>query len=182
MGKTIIEKILAKAVGRSEVSPGEYVQFDAARIDHPFVITGTDMAEHFDKWKNQGWKFFDTKKIIFAPEHCGSWTRVGSPTTNRENHRRNKEWLMQLRVHEKNILELGRIGNCHHLAIEKTLALPGSIYFSAITDGHAITVGGVGCFGSCLSASSSSFLRSGWTWFRVPESIKFNIKGKFLLA
>ena len=178
MGKTIIEKILAKAVGKSEVSPGEYVQFDAARIDHPFVITGTDMAEHFGKWKNQGWNFFDPNKIIFAPEHCGTWTRVGSATTNRENHRRNKEWLKQLGVPEKNILELGRIGNCHHLAIEKALALPGSVYFSAMTDGHAITVGGVGCFGSCLSASAPSFLRSGWTWFRVPESIKFNITGK----
>ena len=178
MGKTIIEKILAKAVGKSEVSPGEYVQFDAARIDHPFVITGTDMAEHFGKWKSQGWEFFDVNKIIFAPEHCGSWTRVGSVTTNRENHHRNVEWLKELGVPEKNILELGRIGNCHHLAIEKTLALPGSVYFSAITDGHAITVGGVGCFGSCLSASSPAFLRSGWSWFRIPESIKFNIKGK----
>ena len=44
MGKTIVEKILAKAVGKPEVSPGEYVQFNASRIDHPFVVVGTDMA------------------------------------------------------------------------------------------------------------------------------------------
>jgi len=50
LGKTIVEKILAKAVGKSEVSPGEYVQFSAARIDHPFVISGTDMWEIFDGW------------------------------------------------------------------------------------------------------------------------------------
>jgi len=47
-----------------------------------------------------------------------------------------------------------------------------------MTDGHAITAGGVGCFGSCLSAEASAFLRTGKTWFRVPESIKFNITGK----
>ena len=105
-------------------------------------------------------------------------TRVGSATTNRENHRRNTEWLKALGVADENILELGRIGNCHHLAVEKALALPGSVYFSAMTDGHAITVGGVGCFGSCMSASAPAFLRTGWTWFRVPESIKFNITGK----
>jgi homoaconitase/3-isopropylmalate dehydratase large subunit len=178
LGKTIIEKILAKAVGKSEVTPGEYVQFSASRIDHPFILTGTDMSERFGKWKSQDWTLFDPGKIIFAPEHCGSYTRVGSTTTNRENHRRNSNWLKQLGVADENILELGRIGNCHHLAVEKALALPGSVYFSAMTDGHAITVGGVGCFGSCMSASAPAFLRTGWTWFRVPESIKFNITGK----
>ncbi|HJX36084.1 MAG TPA: hypothetical protein VJ280_03900, partial [Dehalococcoidales bacterium] len=137
MGKTIIEKILAKAVGKSEVSPGEYVQFSASRIDHPFILTGTDMSERFGKWKSQDWTLFDPGKIIFAPEHCGSYTRVGSATTNRENHHRNSNWLKQLGVADENILELGRIGNCHHLAVEKALALPGSVYFSAMTDGHA---------------------------------------------
>jgi len=174
LGKTIVEKILARAVGKSEVSPGEYVQFSASRIDHPFVIVGTDMGPRLVGRS----KPFDTNKIVFAPEHCGSYTRVGSATTNRESHRLNIEWARQMMVPEKNILELGRVGNCHHLAIEKALALPGSVYFSAMIDGHAITAGGVGCFGSCMSASAAAFLRTGWTWFRVPESIKFNITGK----
>ena len=174
MGKTIVEKILAKAVGKPNVSPGEYVQFTASRIDHPFVVTGTDMGARFVGRS----KPFDPNKIVFAPDHCGSYTRVGSPITNREAHRVNSEWARQMMVPEENIFELGRCGNVHHLAIEKALALPGSVYFSALTDGHAITAGGVGCFGSCLSASAGAFLRSGWTWFRVPESIKFNITGK----
>lgn len=174
MGKTIVEKILAKAVGKSNVSPGEYVQFTGSRIDHPFVITGTDMGARFPGRA----KPFDPTKIVFAPDHCGSYTRVGSTITNREANRVNSEWARQMKVPEENIYELGRCGNVHHLAIEKALALPGSVYFSALTDGHAITAGGVGCFGSCLSASASAFLRSGWTWFRVPESIKFNITGK----
>jgi homoaconitase/3-isopropylmalate dehydratase large subunit len=178
LGKTIVEKILAKAVGKSEVSPGEYVQFSAARIDHPFVISGTDMWEIFDGWKSRGWKLFDPNKIVLAPDHLGSYTRVGSAMTNRENHRINSEKARALGVPEKNILDLGRCGGCHHIAVEKAIALPGSVYFSAMIDGHAITVGGVGCFGSCMSASAPAFLRTGWTWFRVPESIKFNITGK----
>ncbi len=88
----------------------------------------------------------------------------------------NSEWARQHGVPEKNILDLGRIGNKHHLAIEKAVALPGSFYFS--TDAHSMTVGGVGCFGNCVSVENSAFLRYGWTWFRVPESIKFNITGK----
>ena len=69
MGKTIVEKILAKAVGKP-VSPGEYVQFDANRIDHPFVLVGSDMHTRFGRWKSQGWKLFDPNKIILAPDHC----------------------------------------------------------------------------------------------------------------
>ena len=174
MGKTIVEKILAKAVGKKEVSPNEYIQFTAARIDHPFVIVGTDMAPRLVGQS----RLFDPSKILFAPDHCGSYTRVGSPNTNREDHRLNSEWARKLGVPEENILELGRCGNIHHIAIEKAVALPGSVYFSAMADGHAITAGGVGCFGSTMSASAADFLRSGWTWFRVPESIKFNITGK----
>jgi len=174
LGKTIVEKILAKAVGKREVSPGEYVQFSASRIDHPFVVVGTDMGPRLVGLA----KPFDPKKIVFVPDHCGSYTLVGSPTTNRENQRLNSEWARQMEVPEEHILELGRGGNIHHIAIEKAVALPGSVYFSAMTDGHAITVGGVGCFGSTMSASDRAFLRSGWTWFCVPESIKFNITGK----
>lgn len=183
MGKTIVEKILAKAAGKPEVSPGEYVQVTATR----YVLVGTDvMAMLPDLFKRYGWnKLFDPEKTVFAPEHCGSYTRVsigpsffGPYNSNRENHRINSEWARQMGVPEKNILELGRIGNCHHLAVEKAWALPGDVFLLGPTDGHAITLGGVGCFASCLSAASAAFLRTGWTWFRVPKSIKFNITGK----
>ena len=174
MGKTIIEKIMAKAIGEAEVSPGQYIQFRGSKIDHPFVIAGTDMGPRL---VGRGAPF-DINKIIFAPDHCGSYTRVGSATTNRENQRANIEWARGMGVPEEHILELGRCGNIHHIAVEKAVALPGSVYFSAMTDGHAITVGGVGCYGSTMSAADKAFLRSGWTWFRVPESVKINVTGK----
>jgi 3-isopropylmalate/(R)-2-methylmalate dehydratase large subunit len=178
MGKTIVEKILAKAAGKPEVSPGEYVQVTATN----YVLVGTDMARILPaRFKSYGWnKLFDPKKTIFAPDHCGSYTRltVDLSATNRELHRINSEFARQMQVPEKNILELGRVGNCHHLALENAYALPGTVYFTAMTDGHAITLGGVGCFSSCLSEGAVAFLRSGWTWFRVPKSIKFNITGK----
>lgn len=180
MGKTIVEKILAKAAGKGEVSPGEYVQVTTTN----YVMVGTDMAASLPPaFKARGWdKLFDPKKTIFAPEHCGSYTRLqvgpsGTVGTNREFHRINSEWAREMGVPEENILELGRIGNCHHLSIEKGYALPGDVYLS-LPNGHTITVGGVGCFGSCLSAGGMAFLRSGMTWFRVPESIKFNITGE----
>ena len=176
MGKTIVEKILAKAAGKTGVSPGEYVEVSKTAR---FVLMGSDMGPRIpEELRELGWdKLWDPTKVIVAPEHCGSYTRVGSAVSNRESHRIISEWARQMGVPEENILELGRIGNCHHLAVEMGWALPGSVYLSG-PDGHTITVGGVGCFGSCLSAGTAAFMRSGWTWFRVPESIKFNLTGK----
>ena len=176
MGKTIVEKILAKAAEKDEVSPGDYVKVGKTVR---FVLMGTDSTPKVGPaFKRLGWnKLWDPTKLMVAPDHCGAYTRVGSITTNREAHRMNSEWAKSMGVPEENIMDLGRVGNCHHLAVEKGWALPGSVYLSG-PDGHTITVGGVGCFGSCLSASANFFMRFGWTWFRVPESIKFNITGK----
>jgi len=73
--KQLLKRLWQRLSEKSEVSPGEYVQFSASNIDHPFILTGTDMSERFGKWKSQDWTLFDPGKIIFAPEHCGSYTR-----------------------------------------------------------------------------------------------------------
>ena len=177
MGKTIVEKILAKASGKKEVSPGEYVE---VHINTAVQVSsdggGTPMPDTFKKF---GWdKLWDPTKVMIVPDHCGSYTPIdyGATNNNRENHRRNSEWARKMGVPEENIMDLGRVGNCHHLSVEEGWALPGSVYLHA--DTHSMTVGGVGCFGPCETAAMAALLRTGKTWFRVPESIKFNITGK----
>ena len=176
MGKTIVEKILAKAVGKPGVSPGEYVKLG---IKDTFIIIGSDcdMPRSMGDFKRLGWdKMWDPTKVMIVPDHCGSYTRPGDKNTNREAHRITSEWARSLGVPEENILELGRVGTCHHLPIERGWALPGGVYLN--TDTHCPTAGGVGCLGINLSAAETFFLRAGWMWFRVPKSIKFNITGK----
>ena len=175
MGKTIVEKIMARAVGKTEVSPGEYVKLG---IKDTFIQVGSDVgARTIDAFANLNWdKLWDPTKVIIAPEHHGSYTAPADKISNRESHRINSEWARKMGVPEENILELGRIGICHHIAIEKAWALPGGAYIHV--DTHCPTVGGVGCFGVNLSSAETFFLRSGWMWFRVPNSIKFNITGK----
>jgi hypothetical protein len=41
MGKTIVEKIMAKAAGKPEVSPGEYLKFG---IKDTFIQVGSDIG------------------------------------------------------------------------------------------------------------------------------------------
>jgi 3-isopropylmalate/(R)-2-methylmalate dehydratase large subunit len=175
LGKTIVEKIMAKAAGKQEVFPGEYLKFG---IKDTFIQVGSDVGPRtIEAFAKLGWdRLWDPTKVIIAPEHCGSYSRARDKVTNRESHRLNSEWARKMGVPEENILELGRIGNCHHIAIEKAWALPGGVYLH--TDTHCPTVGGVGCFGVNLSAAETSFLRTGWMWFRVPKSIKFNLTGK----
>jgi 3-isopropylmalate/(R)-2-methylmalate dehydratase large subunit len=174
MGKTIVEKIIAKKVGVPEVKPGEYVKFGIDTV----IQVGSDIgALNANEYKHLGWdKLFDPKKVMIAPEHCGSWSRPQDSITNRESHRQTVEWAKSLGVPDENILELGRVGTCHHIPIEMAWALPGGVYLHI--DTHCPTVGGVGCLGINLSAAETSFLRLGWMWFRVPKSIKFEISGK----
>ena len=176
MGKTIVEKILAKAVGRQDISPGEYIKLG---IKDTYIQIGSDCDKPraVADFERLGWdKLWDPTKVMIVPDHCGSWTRPGDKNTNREAHRLTGEWARKMGVPEENILELGRVGNCHQLALDNAWALPGAVYLN--TDTHCPMVGGVGCFGVNLSASETFFLRSGWMWFRVPKSIKFNISGK----
>jgi len=105
-----------------------------------------------------------------------SWSRPQDSITNRESHRQTVEWAKSLGVPDENILELGRVGTCHHIPIEMAWHCLAGVYLHI--DTHCPTVGGVGCLGINLSAAETSFLRLGWMWFRVPKSIKFEISGK----
>ncbi len=175
MGKTIAEKILAKAAGKPEVSPGEYIQ---ARNTSRYVFMTSDLGTgHIEAFKRLGWdKIWDPEKVLVAPEHAGGWWRPIDKISQRESHRRNSEWARKMGVPEENVLELGRIGIGHHMSVEDAWALPGSFYLCG--DNHTITVGGVGAFGFAPSASANFIMRFGWIWLRVPGSVKFVIKGK----
>ena len=75
MGKTIVEKILAKAAEKSGVSPGEYVKVgNTVR----FVLMGTDSTPKVGPaFKRLGWnKLWDPTKVMVAPDHCGAYTRL----------------------------------------------------------------------------------------------------------
>jgi len=83
MGKTIVEKIIARKVGVPEVKPGEYVKFGIDTV----IQVGSDIgALNANEYKNLGWdKLFDPSKVMIAPEHCGSWSRPQDSITNRES-------------------------------------------------------------------------------------------------
>ena len=95
---------------------------------------------------------------------------IGKPTASPS------EWARKMGVPEENILELGRVGNCHQIAVEKGWALPGA--YISWSDTHS---DGWWCrlfWEFPFRRQETFFLRFGWIWFRVPKSIKINITGK----
>lgn len=171
----MLKKSWPKQPDNQKYPPGDYVQVrNTSRSVFMTSDLGVNMPAAF---KKRGWdKIWDPQKALVAPEHAGAWWRPIDKVSQRESHRQNAEWARQMGVPEENILDLGRIGIDHHMSVEGAWVTPGSFYLCG--DNHTISVGGVGAFGFAPSASNNFIMRFGWTWLRVPGSVKFIIKGK----
>jgi len=167
MGKTITEKILAKAGGRKEVSPGDYV-FLTSPCPVPGIGRGGPPIEAM------GAKFFDPNMAIVMDDHAGDGG-FGLVSETEEMRARMLKRAKMLGVPRENIFINKGIG--HLLAAEHCWALPGTVYLS-ITNGHSTTMGGIGALALTLSYESTAYMILGRTWLRVPESIKMVINGK----
>lgn len=170
MGKTITEKILAKAAGKEEVAPGEIVY----GVSAPYVLLGIDLgAGRLPRFfKELGVKPFDPKRIVLVADHCGdSRTRQMA-----EGIAATVRWAKEVGVPMENIHDLGRQGNRHQIAVDYGYALPGELYFTS--DGHTVELGAMGAYAVGLSNEINAYAARGWTWFKVPESVKVNITGR----
>jgi len=70
------------------------------------------------------------------------------------------------------------VGVCHQVMIEEGLVAPGQIAIG--TDSHATAYGAVGCFGAGVGSRDMALaMATGQNWFRVPETIRVNLHGRF---
>ncbi|MFC1962028.1 aconitase family protein [Chloroflexota bacterium] len=169
MGKTITEKILARASGRAEVSPGEYLEVSSHR---PVTLTfflgrGPDQMEEMGISK-----VFNPELVNVVDGHHG----VTASQQAGEVRRRMERWAKRAGIPEKNIYHQGRAGIEHILAGEKCWALPGDCFFQGV-NGHTATLGALGAFAVTVSYGTAAYLITGKTWVKVPESVKFHITG-----
>jgi homoaconitase/3-isopropylmalate dehydratase large subunit len=165
MGKTIAEKIRARASGKEEVIPGEYVF-----LTSPCPVPGIGRGKEF--YKDAPY-LFDPTKAIVMDDHMGAsgWNAFAT-----ENSRAAMgKWAKQLGIPRENIFINKGIG--HVISGERCWPLPGTVYLS-ITNGHSTTLGGLGALALTLSMEAMAYMVLGRTWLRVPESIKFNLSGK----
>ncbi len=166
MGMTMAEKVLARASGRREVKPGEYV---TAKVDQ--VMSQEAFAEVYRVLKEEGVeRVWDPNKIAILLDHY-----VPAPTiAHAEVHKLIREGVKKLGIESWYDM---RAGICHQIMGEKGHIIPGELILG--TDSHSTTYGAFGAAGSGIGVSEMAYvLATGELWMRVPSTIKFIIQGE----
>jgi 3-isopropylmalate/(R)-2-methylmalate dehydratase large subunit len=161
MGRTMSEKILAKAAGISEAKAGDivWVNVDKAMMDD-ILGPRVEIAEQMKKLRDKVW---DADRVIVISDHY-------TPPANAAQAqivKFTRDWAKEHGI--KNYYEF--VGPCHQIMIETGNVLPGTVVLG--TDSHTCTGGAMGAFASGVgSIEMLGILITGKTWLRVPETIK----------
>ncbi|NYT00757.1 MAG: 3-isopropylmalate dehydratase large subunit, partial [Methanocellales archaeon] len=167
-GQTISEKIFSRAVGGA-VKAGE---FAFANVDRAMVndITGLLAVESFRQIvsdsKNGVW---DPRRIAIIFDHQAPADSLDAA---------NNHALLRRFAKEQGIVnyDVGD-GICHQVMPEKGHVMPGELIVGA--DSHTCTYGALGTFATGVgSTDMASVFATGRLWFRIPETIIFDISGK----
>ena len=164
----ITEKILAKASGKKEVHPGEIVD---ASVDMIMVhdLTGPLAVEAFKKIGVP--KVWNNKKVVVILDHQVPAESVKAA----ELHKTMRQFAKDQNV---TFYDVGRGGICHQVMPEKGHVTPGAVIVGA--DSHTCTYGAFGAFATGIgSTEAAAVFATGKIWFKVPPTIKINVKGKF---
>lgn len=165
MGLTLTQKILSANIGR-EVHAGELIE---ANVD---MVLGNDVTSPvaIKEFKKIGKDVFDKTKIALVPDHFVPNKDIKSAEQVNIVRKFAKEYGIV------NFFEVGQMGIEHALLPEKGLVLPGDVVIGA--DSHTCTYGALTCFSTGVgSTDMAAAMATGKAWFKVPEAIKFILKG-----
>ncbi|MGB9680356.1 MAG: 3-isopropylmalate dehydratase large subunit [Thermoanaerobacteraceae bacterium] len=166
MGLTLTQRILSENIGR-EVKEGELIE---ANID---MVLGNDVTSPvaINEFKKIGKDVFDKSKIALVPDHFVPNKDIKSAEQVNIVRKFAREYGII------NFFEVGQMGIEHALLPEKGLVLPGDVVIGA--DSHTCTYGALTCFSTGVgSTDMAAAMATGKAWFKVPEAIKFVLKGK----
>ncbi|MCS4542209.1 MAG: aconitase family protein, partial [Euryarchaeota archaeon] len=166
MGSTISEKILARAAGKDKVTPGDIV---LAKPDKAMINDITGPLTIIALKEIGVGQVKDPRKLVIVLDHQAPASNAQAA----ENH-----VLLRNFAHEQEVLLYDiNEGVCHQVMCEKGHVLPGKLIPGA--DSHTCTYGALGAFGTGVGSTDMAMvLSTGQLWFKVPETIRFDITGK----
>ncbi len=165
----ITEKILAEASGKTTVQTGEIVD---CSVDMIMVhdLTGPLAVEAFKKIGRE--KVWNSQKVVVILDHQVPAESIKAA----ELHKTMRQFAKEQKLR---IYDIGRGGICHQVMPEKGHVVPGTVIVGA--DSHTCTYGAFGAFATGIgSTEAAAVFATGKIWFRVPKTIKINVKGKLL--
>lgn len=164
---TIAEKILARASGRKQVSPGEIVE---AEVDVAMAhdLTAPLTIEVLQQMGVE--RVWDPSRVVIVLDHQAPPTTIEMA----QDHAMLRKFVAENKI--PNFYDVHE-GICHEVLPEGGFALPGRLIVGA--DSHTCTYGALGCFATGVgSTDMAAVFATGKLWFRVPESVLFKIEGK----
>ena len=171
----IVEKILARASGKSSVAPDDVI---FANVDKVMVhdVSGPGVIKVFDKLRKQGIsvdKLWDPTKVWVAEDHfVPSAEKVSA-----ENIVKLSNFTKQYGIEKHFKYGMGQYGICHTISHEEAMVMPGEVYVGG--DSHTNTTGALGAFACGLGHTDVAYvLLNGKIWFKVPETMYFKLNGK----
>ncbi len=170
MGMTISEKILANKAGLPQVVAGELIR---AQVDLVLAndITGPPVIGLLEKY-NRG-HVFDRRKIALVPDHFVPNKDIQAA----EQAKILREFAQAEEI--EHYFEVGQMGIEHCILPEKGLVKPGDLVLGA--DSHTCTYGALGAFSTGMGTTDiAAAMILGESWFKVPKSRRFVLKGKML--
>ena len=171
----ITEKILARASGRSKVSPGDvvFVNVDKVMIHD---VSGPGVIAVFEKLKKSGMridKLWNPERVWVAEDHFVP----AADKISAQNIVSLTNFTKQFGIKRHFKYGMGQYGICHTLSHEEAMVLPGEVYVGG--DSHTNTTGALGAFAAGLGHTDVAYvLLNGKIWFKVPETLYFKINGK----
>ena len=165
MPMTMTQKILADHAGLDSVAPGDLIE---AKLDY---VLGNDVTTPpaIKVFEKLGVKdVFDKERVLMIQDHFTPNKDIKSAELNK---------TMRCFAREHNITHYYELGR-REMGIEHGIVLPGDLVIGA--DSHTCTYGALGSFATGIGSTDlACAMARGVTWFKVPEAIKINLRGRF---
>ncbi|NHI92854.1 MAG: 3-isopropylmalate dehydratase large subunit [Candidatus Lokiarchaeota archaeon] len=164
---TISEKILAAHCRKDKIEPGEIIN---AEVDTIMVheMLGMRVIDNFNEIGIE--KIQHPERVVALFDHWIPANTVDVAIV----HKSSREFIKKQGI--KNYFGM-REGICHQVIPEKGFVWPGALIVG--TDSHTCTYGAFGAFSTGIGSTDCAILfAEGELWFKVPETIKFNLTGK----
>src|SRR5581483_302144 len=174
MAMTIAEKILARASGRTSVSPGEVVEprVDLAMSHENAALVINQFREIFVGTEAEA-RVWDPSKIAIIFDHRVPAESAKTAT----NQKKIREFVAAQGITKFHDIRADRGGICHQVLPENGYVLPGSVVVG--TDSHTTTHGALGAFAFGIGATEMASVWALGTALNVevPATIKVVVNG-----
>ena len=168
MGMTFAQKILARKSGQDHVQVGQIVT-----VKPDYLLTHDNTSAIVGKIG----KDLETHGVVRNDLNVIVLDHVipASDEKTATGHKKVRDFVKKYDI--QHFYDMGE-GICHQVVYEKGFAKPGGIIVGS--DSHTCSYGAVGTFATGVDRTeSAALILTGETWFKVPETIKITLKGRF---